>query len=204
MAVDTLTKRYSVLSTLLPWRSTVPIPSADGFVRLEDRQILCGMYAGRAGSAPRRNIAIFGLFAIVPKIGLDKLELFTRVQSPVMTLRPTVVFEHGVSFQEKPVGHLPAVTQDYTLPPVPVFPIATDDPVLTSPPPDAGPSPPDAEQSVLNLAFTELWDISDEALLLAFTEDWDLSEVPLFLATTEDWELSLTFLTLAFTELWEL
>lgn len=208
MSVDTLIKRYSVLATLHPVRYFVPIPNADTFIRLEDRQILCGMYAGRAGSAPRRNIAIFGLFAVVPKISVERLDLFTRVQSPVMTLRPTVVFEHGVSFQEKPAGHLPAVTQDYTLPPAPVFPIATDEPPVPPPPPDPGPPPPDPEPDVLHLAATEEWDAeaSTVVLRLAFTETWDSTDetvTPLRLAYTEVWDTGVQALFLAYTELWD-
>jgi len=200
MAVDTLLKRYSVLSTLLPWRSTIPI-QADGIVRLTDRQILVGIYTGLTVQAPRRNIAIFGLFAIVPRLQITSLQLFTRVVVPLVAVRPVVLFEHGVTLQEKPANTLPAVTQDYVLEPAPIFPIgATPAPI----PPPGPPAPPIIPPSVLS--YTENWEAEAPGvlLLLVYTENWEIevATMNLLLKYTEDWQEELLLL-LSYTELWE-
>ena len=192
MSIDTATKRHSVLGTCFPWWHRPPLPNGDTLVRLSDRQTLCGMYAGLAGSAPLRNIAIFGLFAVVPRLQLASLDIFAKVVTPILTSRPVVLFKEGVTFQEKPVPNLPAVTQDYQLAPIPVFPIA--DTSIIPPPVIPGPTS----------SFTEGWELvaATTPLVAGFTEGWELVTTPLVVQFIEGWEVVETALRVSYTELW--
>jgi len=188
MSVDNLPERLSILAMRRPIRRIRPLPSSNALVTFTDRHIVAHLYAGNITAAPRRNIAIFGVFSIVPRLQITTLELFTKVKTPTMTVRPIVLFEDGVTFQEKPVSHLPAVTQDYQIAPVPVFPIVDVPTVPVSTYVEGWEVETITTQ--LQLSYTEGWEVTETAALVeGFTEGWEVTDVDLLVSYTELWEV---------------
>ena len=190
MAIDTLVKRYSVIATLLPWRSTIPLPTPlDAKLTLSDRQILCGLYAGIRTRVTQHQIAIFGTFTFMSRINMLSMDIISRVVSPILLARAGVVF-YAVTLQEKPLP--PRIPVEKTLPRLVPTPAVIPAPTLP--------------QVVLAASFVEMWETEQATAPLAasYTESWEGQSVALATSYVEHWDVTETILIPAYTELWEL
>lgn len=190
MPVDTLVKRYSMIATMLPWRSTVPLPTPlDAKLTLSDRQILCGLYAGIRTRVTQRQIAIFGTFTFMSRINMLSMEIISRVVSPILLARAGVIFD-AVTLQEKPSP--PRIPVEKTLPRL-----------LPRPEVIPAPTPP---QKPLEASFVEMWETEQATapIAVSFTESWEGQSVVLTSSYVEHWDVTETLLIPAYTELWEL
>lgn len=190
MAIDTVVKRYSVIATFLPWRSTIPLPTPlDAKLILSDRQILCGLYAGIRTRVTQHQIAIFGTFTFMSRINMLSMDIVSRVVSPTLLARAGVVFD-AVTLQEKP--------------PPPRVPVETTLPRLVpTPAVISAPTPP---QVALVASFVEMWE-TDQAtapLAASYVEGWEGQNVALATSYVEHWDVTDTTLSAVYTELWEI